>query len=103
MIRMDNNLISQEEMLPLLKGLVNGGEFFVIDIVVGFCFGEGFQMISNGTWFSKWIMLEKNSPCGIVRGINFKFKDFSRVWVNEDWVGGYLLNKFFDSLGAGIT
>ena len=59
-------------------------------------------MISNSTWFSQWITLEENSPCGIIRSIDFKFEGFSRVWVNEDWVGGYPSNKLFDSLGAGI-
>ena len=42
MIRVDNDLISQEEVLLFLKGLINGSEFFVIDVIVGFCFGEYF-------------------------------------------------------------
>jgi hypothetical protein len=42
MIRVNNNLIAKEKIMPLLKPMVNSSKFLIVDILVGFSFGEGF-------------------------------------------------------------
>jgi hypothetical protein len=98
MVRMDNDLVSKEEVVPLLKATINGSEFFVIDIIVGLCFRKGLRMVTNHVWLPLIIMLEENGTCSVVKGIHLKFEWFTQVQVYKDWLRGNLVNKLLDHL-----
>jgi hypothetical protein len=90
------------KVTPLLEPMINSSEFLIIDIIVGFHLGKGFQVVPDGIMLSSIIMLEENGASGIIRGVYFKFKRFARVWVHENWTGGNSVNEFLDCLGTRV-
>ena len=48
-VRMDNGWLAQDEVAPFVEAAVESGQFFVVNIVVHFLFGEGFRVVTQ--WF----------------------------------------------------
>jgi len=86
MIREDGDQVLGAEQVvpPCLQGTDDAKEFTIVDFVIPLCCAKGLRDVPTWMPVSVDVPLSQDGSSGKLRGIQFDYKWFHRVWHQED-------------------